>query len=53
MGFDPDYTAISINGKPASESARRTAIGNSFCVPVVRWIGERIHALEGMSDGEN
>lgn len=52
MGFPVDYTAISINGKPASEAARRTAIGNSFCVPVVRWIGERIHALEGMSDAD-
>lgn len=38
MGFPDNYTAL--------ESARRTnryqAIGNSWAVPVVRWIGERL-----------
>lgn len=52
MGMPDDYTQVSFNGKPASESARRTAIGNSFCVPVVKWIGERIHFMEEEFNGE-
>lgn len=46
MGFSDGYTAINFRGKPASDSARRHALGNSFPVPVVRWIGERIETME-------
>jgi DNA (cytosine-5)-methyltransferase 1 len=42
QGFPDGWTAIEINGKPASDSARYRALGNSWAVPVVRWIGRRI-----------
>lgn len=34
------------NGKPASDSPRYRALGNSMAVPVMRWIGERIALVE-------
>ena len=45
MGFPDSYTAIRWRGKPASEcpdGPRYKALGNSWAVPVVRWIGRRI-----------
>lgn len=42
QGFPDDYTAIEYRGKPAPDSARYKALGNSMAVPVMRWIGERI-----------
>jgi DNA (cytosine-5)-methyltransferase 1 len=42
MGMPAGWTNIIHRGKPASDGARYRAIGNSFAVPVVRWIGERI-----------
>lgn len=45
MGFPDSYTAIPWRGKPANEcpdGPRYKALGNSWAVPVVRWIGERI-----------
>ena len=45
QGFPDDYTAIPWRGKPASEcpdGPRYKALGNSWAVPVVRWIGARI-----------
>lgn len=50
QGFPDDWTKIPYRGKPAEEcpdGPRYKAIGNSFAVPVVRWIGERIAAAEG------
>lgn len=51
QGFPDDYTAIPWRNKPASEcpdGPRYKALGNSWAVPVVRWIGRRIHnALVG------
>lgn len=47
-----DWTKIPYRGKPAEEcpdGPRYKAIGNSFAVPVVRWIGERI----AMADKED
>ncbi len=47
QGFPDGYTAIPWRGKPASEcpdGPRYKALGNSWAVPVVRWIGRRIHA---------
>jgi len=46
QGFPDHYTAIPWRGKPASEcpdGPRYKALGNSWAVPVVRWIGARIH----------
>jgi DNA (cytosine-5)-methyltransferase 1 len=42
QGFPDGYTAI----EGASDAMRRRAIGNSFAVPVVRWIGRRIMIYE-------
>lgn len=46
QGFPDDYTAITFRGKPAADGPRYKAIGNSMAVPVMRWIGERIAAVE-------
>jgi len=46
QGFPDGYTAIPWRGKTASEcpdGPRYKALGNSWAVPVVRWIGRRIH----------
>lgn len=46
MGFPDGYTAIPWRGRRASEcpdSPRYKALGNSWAVPVVRWIGRRIN----------
>ena len=45
MGFPDGYTAIPWRGKPADQcpdGPRYRALGNSWAVPNVRWIGERI-----------
>jgi DNA (cytosine-5)-methyltransferase 1 len=46
QGFPDGYTAIPWRNKPASEcpdGPRYKALGNSWAVPVVHWIGRRIH----------
>lgn len=50
QGFPDGWTEIDINGKPASDTARYKALGNSMAVPVMRWIGERIAAVDLGSD---
>jgi DNA (cytosine-5)-methyltransferase 1 len=45
QGFPPGYTDIKPNGKPTPDGPRYKALGNSFAVPVVRWIGERIQKV--------
>ena len=42
MGFPDAWTAIAYRGKPASDSPRYRALGNSMAVPCVRWIGTRL-----------
>jgi DNA (cytosine-5)-methyltransferase 1 len=45
QGFPDGYTEISWRKKPATEcpdGPRYKALGNSWAVPVVRWIGKRI-----------
>lgn len=45
QGFPDNWTQIPYRGKPAEQcpdAPRYRAIGNSWCVPVVRWIGQRI-----------
>lgn len=49
MGFPDGYTDIEYRGKPAADSPRYRALGNSMAVPVLRWIGERIQAVEEMT----
>jgi len=46
QGFARSYTAIPWRGKPADQcpdGPRYKALGNSWPVPVVAWIGRRIH----------
>ena len=45
QGFSKNYTNI----PGASDSGRYKALGNSFAVPVVRWIGERIQLVEAIT----
>jgi len=47
QGFERGYTKIPWRNKPASEcpdGPRYKALGNSWAVPCVRWIGLRIDA---------
>ena len=46
QGFPPGWTDVPYRGKPAKDGPRYKALGNSFAVPVVRWIGERIDLIE-------
>ena len=49
QGFPDNWTKIAYKNKPAVEcpdTPRYKALGNSFAVPVVRWIGERIQDYE-------
>jgi DNA (cytosine-5)-methyltransferase 1 len=50
QGLPDDYTLILYNGKPAADGTRYKAIGNGMAVPVMRWIGERIQAVERNCD---
>lgn len=45
QGFPDDYTLIPYKGKDASDAVRYHALGNSWAVLVVRWIGRRIASL--------
>jgi DNA (cytosine-5)-methyltransferase 1 len=42
QGFPDDYTLIPYKDKDAIDAVRYHALGNSWAVPVVRWIGRRI-----------
>ena len=48
QGFPDHYTDIKPKGKPTPDGPRYKALGNSWAVPVARWIGERIKMYEGM-----
>lgn len=49
QGFPDDYTLIPWRGGMASDGPRYKALGNSMAVPVMRWIGERIAAVEALN----
>jgi DNA (cytosine-5)-methyltransferase 1 len=49
QGFPDDYTAVPYRKKPAADGPRYKALGNSMAVPVMRWIGERIQAVEDLT----
>lgn len=55
MGMPDGYTQIPWRGKPESEcpdGPRYKALGNSMCVNVMMWVGQRIDALEkAIADG--
>jgi DNA (cytosine-5)-methyltransferase 1 len=46
QGFPDGYTAVPYRGKVAADGPRYKSLGNSMAVPVMRWIGERIEAVE-------
>lgn len=48
QGFPDDYTRIPWRSKPAEDcpdGPRYKALGNSMAVPVMRWIGQRVHRI--------
>jgi DNA (cytosine-5)-methyltransferase 1 len=48
QGFPDNWSRISWKGKPEEQcpdGPRYKACGNSMAVPVMRWIGERIAAV--------
>jgi DNA (cytosine-5)-methyltransferase 1 len=47
QGFPDDYTLINQN---TPDGPRYKALGNSMAVPVMRWIGERIGAVEAIKN---
>ena len=52
QGFPDNWSRIPWKGKPETEcpdGPRYKACGNSMAVPVMRWIGERIAAVEASS----
>lgn len=51
QGFPDNWTLIPYRGKPVEEcpdTPRYRALGNSFAVPVIKWIGERIEMVEAI-----
>lgn len=48
QGFPDDYTLVPNRGKPMADGPRYKALGNSMAVPVMRWIGERITAVDAL-----
>jgi DNA (cytosine-5)-methyltransferase 1 len=50
MGFPDGYTNIIYKGKPASDTQRYKALGNSIIPAKLRWIGERIKMWENQNE---
>jgi DNA (cytosine-5)-methyltransferase 1 len=50
QGFPDHYTAVLHRGKPAADGPRYKALGNSWAVPNVRWIGRRIDQVQALID---
>lgn len=46
MGFEDDYTLVPFRGKPMADGPRYRLLGNSICINVLRWLGERIQMCE-------
>ena len=46
QGFPDDYTLIPWRRGMAADGPRYKALGNSMAVPVMRWIGERMAAVD-------
>ena len=46
QGFPDDWTSVPYRGKQAADTPRYKALGNSFAVPVIKWIAERIERVE-------
>lgn len=48
QGFPDGWTDVEFNGRPAFDTHRYRALGNSMAVPVMRWIFTRIERVDGM-----
>ena len=48
QGFPKNWTNIIYRGKPAPDSQRYKALGNSMAVPVLRWLGQRMLRVKGV-----
>ena len=48
QGFPDDYTLVPWRGGLLPDGPRYKALGNSMAVNVMRWIGRRIEAVEGL-----
>ena len=48
QGFPDDYLDIQFRGKPATDSVKYKALGNSMAVNCMRWIGARIQMVEAI-----
>jgi len=46
MGLPDDYTKIEFKGREASPKQRMKVIGNSFPVPILHWIAQKIEAVD-------
>lgn len=52
QGFPDGWTAIPYRrGKPATDTPRYHALGNSMAVPVLRWLGERLLRVDTILRG--
>jgi DNA (cytosine-5)-methyltransferase 1 len=51
QGFPDNYTQVPHRGKPAADGPRYKALGNSWAVPNVYWIGERIQMVDELFGG--
>ena len=52
QGFPNNFTRIPWRGRPAEDcpdGPRAKALGNSMAVPVLRWLGRRILAVDGVA----
>jgi DNA (cytosine-5)-methyltransferase 1 len=49
QGFPDNYLDILYRGKPAADGPKYRAVGNSMATNVMRFIGERIQAVEAIS----
>lgn len=52
QGFPDHYLDIAGRGKPAADGPKYKALGNSWAVPNVRWIGQRIDAVTAIKNEE-
>jgi DNA (cytosine-5)-methyltransferase 1 len=48
QGIPDNHLNVLYKGKPLADGPKYRLCGNSFAIPVVRWIGERIQMVEDM-----
>lgn len=48
QGFPDDFTLVPYRGRMMADGPRYKMLGNSMAVPVMRWIGERIAAVDAI-----